>query len=177
MRGHHDLHHQTIEEFDSTIRKVRTTNDTQYFSVFSLQHHTINITNPNKMQNMQTPQFQHSQKRRRSSVVFSTLHSLTVIDDIVDMNRVTLKFRDSKMEGKYQNYSAAAKHMHMKIGTYAFTLFLLITQTIYKANDLQGLETGLPTTASVWWFVLLMATGEELRVLLLIHSKANKYSP
>mmetsp|Transcript_8197 Transcript_8197/g.14896 ORF Transcript_8197/g.14896 Transcript_8197/m.14896 type:complete len:1012 (+) Transcript_8197:168-3203(+) len=123
MRGHHDLHHQTIEEFDSTIRKFQ------------------------------------SQKRRRSSVVFSTLHSLTVIDDIVDMNRVTLKFRDSKMEGKYQNYSAAAKHMHMKIGTYAFTLFLLITQTIYKANDLQGLETGLPTTASVWWFVLLMATA------------------
>ena len=123
---------------------------------------------------MQTPQFQQSQQRRRSSVVFSTLHSLTVIDDIVDMNRVTLKFRDSKMEGKYQNYSAAAKHMHMKIGTYAFTLFLLIAQTIYKANDLQSLETGLPTTASVWWFVLLMATGEELRVLLLIHSKANK---
>ncbi|GMH52232.1 hypothetical protein TL16_g01187 [Triparma laevis f. inornata] len=85
------------------------------------------------------------------------MHNLTVINDIVDMNRLTLKFRDPKMESKYQKYSAEAKHMHMKIGTYAFTVFLVGAQTTYKANSMSSLETGLPTTTSIWWFVLLMA--------------------
>ena len=74
MRGHHDLHHQTIQDFDSTIRK-----------------------------------FREQQKRRKSSVFTETLHAFAVIDDIVDMNRFSLKFREVAMENKYERYSARTK--------------------------------------------------------------------
>jgi len=115
------------------------------------------------------------------------LHQFAFIDEIVEMNRLNLNFNDAQIEAKYETFSNSTRFEHMKFGTYSFTAFLVFCQigedasaaqvpdaflynmltlplvasliTVYIIDGSTNFETGLPTTGSVWYFVILMVAA------------------
>ena len=57
---------------------------------------------------------QQAQGRRRSSIVHQVLHQFAVIENVVDMNRLTLQFNDPQVEAKFEEFTRTAKFDHMR---------------------------------------------------------------
>ena len=70
----------------------------------------------------------------------------------LDMNRITLQFKDPNYETKYWTFYSNIRFGHMKRGLYLLTLFLLAGQVVYLLDGPRRFETGLPTTKSIVYF-------------------------
>jgi hypothetical protein len=99
------------------------------------------------------------QKNRKNSM-WDTVRNFSVMEDVVDMHRVTLSFMDAVTEAKYQSYAAGQVNHTMQVGTQTFLLFLLAVQCVYLATG-ATVESGLPRTLSIWYFIaaLLLASA------------------
>ena len=107
-------------------------------------------------------EFRDKRKASIWSSGWDNFKSFAVIDDVADMNRMTLVFIDEQIEVKYCTYAYKQRHHAMQLGTWAFFLFILFIQFVYFVTGF-SLEAGLPTQLEVHWFILILAVACALQ--------------
>ena len=100
--------------------------------------------------------FQQNQNSNAYLKFSKVFQSFSVIEDIADMNRFTLVFRDVIVEQKYELFltnTREGRYRHLKRGTYGFLGFVVFVQLLYYVLGMNTLDTGLPETISIWYFI------------------------